>query len=100
MAASTKKLKAYKVGNWKFPQLKFSIIFGRDDMINEEEGQRWHKRIYFQPLPPPIPHHPIDLPQQGQTQLSFRTDYIGKVVGKSQFARQGRMVYVGVPQGY
>ena len=58
MEVSTKTLEAYKVVHWKFSQLNFSIIFGRDAMIKEEEGQRWSERLFFQPLPTPLPHYP------------------------------------------
>ena len=54
----------------------------------------------FQPLPPPLPHHLTEVTQQGQTPSSFRTDYLGKGVEEIQFARKGRMVSGGVPQGF
>ena len=100
MAAFTKKSKAYKVGHWKISQLKFSNILGRDATIKEEEGRCWHERLCFPPLPLPLPHHTTEVPQQGQIPPSFRTDYLGMGVEESQFARQGRMVSGGVPQGF
>ena len=78
--------------------MDFSIVFGRDATIKKEEGWRWRERLCFQPLPPPLPHHPKEVPQQEQKPLSFQTDYLGKGVEESYFTRQGSMVSVGVPR--
>ena len=80
MAASTKKVRNIKYGHWKFSQLNFSIIFGRDTTIKEEEGRSWHKRLCFQTIPPPLPYHPIKVSQQVQTLFSFQNNYLGKGV--------------------
>ena len=93
-----KHLEACKVGSWKFSHLKFSIFFGQDPTIKKEEGWRWHERICFQPLPPPLPHHPKEVLQQEQTPLIFQTDYIDKGVEESYFTRQGGMVSVDIPR--
>ena len=95
-----KKLESYKVGHWKISQLKFYIIFGQYVTFKEEEGWSWRKRLYFQLIPSPLPHHSIELPQQGQTPPSLRTDFLWMSVEESQFGRRGNMLSGGAPQGF
>ena len=62
-------------------------------------GPALEKMLCFQPLPPPLPYHLTEVLQQLRTPSSLPTEYIGKGVDESQFARQGRMVSGGVPRG-
>ena len=76
---STKKHKHKKLGIGKFLTSSFPL-FSAEMPGSKKKRAGVGESLFFKPLPPPLPHHPTEVPQQVQTPLSFRTDYLGKGV--------------------